>query len=62
MVIAKMLIFIILSQVVKSRIQGAEKVAGSVPKYNWTYPAYVSLFCLLIAVPLHLLSRSITVV
>ena len=44
MVIAKMLIFIILSQVVKSRIQGAEKVAGSVPKYNWTYPAYVSVF------------------
>jgi solute carrier family 25 2-oxodicarboxylate transporter 21 len=27
--------------VVKSRIQGAAKVPGVVPKYNWTYPAYV---------------------
>lgn len=27
-------------QVVKSRIQGAEKLPGVVPKYNWTYPAY----------------------
>lgn len=26
---------------VKSRIQGASKVPGVVPKYNWTYPAYV---------------------
>ncbi|THH06843.1 hypothetical protein EW145_g3801 [Phellinidium pouzarii] len=29
--------------VVKSRIQGAEKVAGSVPKYNWTYPALATI-------------------
>ena len=29
-----------LIQVVKSRIQGAEKLPGVVPKYNWTYPAY----------------------
>lgn len=28
-------------QVVKSRIQGATKAPGVVPKYNWTYPAYV---------------------
>lgn len=28
-------------QVVKSRIQGATPVPGQVPKYNWTYPAYV---------------------
>jgi len=27
-------------QVVKSRIQGAEKLPGVTPKYNWTYPAY----------------------
>ena len=27
--------------VVKSRIQGASKVPGVAPKYNWTYPAYV---------------------
>ncbi|KAH9045978.1 mitochondrial carrier domain-containing protein [Lactarius hengduanensis] len=25
--------------VVKSRIQGAEKLPGVIPKYNWTYPA-----------------------
>jgi len=25
--------------VVKSRIQGAEKIPGVKPKYNWTYPA-----------------------
>lgn len=30
-------------QVVKSRIQGATKVPGVVPKYNWTYPALVSI-------------------
>jgi len=30
----------IIIQVVKSRIQGAEKLPGVVPKYNWTYPAY----------------------
>ncbi len=29
-------------QVVKSRIQGAEKLPGVVPKYNWTYPVYAS--------------------
>jgi hypothetical protein len=29
-------------QVVKSRIQRAEKVPGVVPKYNWTYPAFVA--------------------
>jgi hypothetical protein len=27
-------------QVVKSRIQGAERLPGVAPKYNWTYPAY----------------------
>jgi len=27
--------------VVKSRIQGAEKIPGIMPKYNWTYPALV---------------------
>ncbi|KAI1795447.1 mitochondrial carrier [Ganoderma leucocontextum] len=30
--------------VVKSRIQGASKVPGVVPKYNWTYPALVTIF------------------
>ncbi|KAG8983359.1 hypothetical protein FRB90_006090, partial [Tulasnella sp. 427] len=25
--------------VVKSRIQGAEKIPGVAPKYNWTYPS-----------------------
>jgi len=30
--------------VVKSRIQGAEKgVGGAVPKYNWTYPALMTI-------------------
>ena len=29
-----------ITQVVKSRIQGAEKLPGVAPKYNWTYPAY----------------------
>jgi len=29
--------------VVKSRIQGAEKVVGGVPKYNWTYPALMTI-------------------
>ncbi|KAI0338618.1 mitochondrial carrier [Trametopsis cervina] len=29
--------------VVKSRIQGATKVAGVAPKYNWTYPALVTI-------------------
>lgn len=27
----------------KSRIQGAEKVAGVAPKYNWTYPALITI-------------------
>ncbi|KAI0265393.1 mitochondrial carrier domain-containing protein [Gloeopeniophorella convolvens] len=30
--------------VVKSRIQGAEKIPGIVPKYNWTYPGIVTIF------------------
>lgn len=30
--------------VVKSRIQGYTKVPGVVPKYNWTYPALVTIF------------------
>ncbi|KDQ54677.1 hypothetical protein JAAARDRAFT_60626 [Jaapia argillacea MUCL 33604] len=30
--------------VVKSRIQGATKIPGVVPKYNWTYPALVTIF------------------
>ncbi|KAJ7145631.1 mitochondrial carrier [Mycena epipterygia] len=30
--------------VVKSRIQGAAKVPGVAPKYNWTYPALVTIF------------------
>ncbi|KAH8824000.1 mitochondrial carrier domain-containing protein [Flagelloscypha sp. PMI_526] len=30
--------------VVKSRIQGYNKVPGVVPKYNWTYPALVTIF------------------
>jgi len=29
--------------VVKSRIQGAEKIPGVAPKYNWTYPALVTI-------------------
>jgi len=29
--------------VVKSRIQGATRVPGVVPKYNWTYPALVTI-------------------
>jgi len=29
--------------VVKSRIQGAEKVLGVAPKYNWSYPALVTI-------------------
>ena len=28
----------------KSRIQGAEKIPGVVPKYNWTYPGIVTIF------------------
>ncbi|EGN92652.1 hypothetical protein SERLA73DRAFT_190838 [Serpula lacrymans var. lacrymans S7.3] len=31
-------------EVVKSRIQGGSKVPGVVPKYNWTYPALVTIF------------------
>ncbi|KAN0109056.1 mitochondrial carrier [Russula decolorans] len=30
--------------VVKSRIQGAESLPGVTPKYNWTYPALVTIF------------------
>ncbi|KAJ7157980.1 mitochondrial carrier domain-containing protein [Mycena crocata] len=30
--------------VVKSRIQGAAKIPGVTPKYNWTYPALVKIF------------------
>ena len=30
-----------ITQVVKSRIQGAAKIPGVTPKYNWTYPASV---------------------
>ncbi|KAI9436817.1 mitochondrial carrier domain-containing protein [Russula earlei] len=30
--------------VVKSRIQGAEKAPGVIPKYNWTYPALITIF------------------
>ncbi|OCH87852.1 mitochondrial carrier [Obba rivulosa] len=30
--------------VVKSRIQGAHHAPGVVPKYNWTYPALVTIF------------------
>ncbi|KAF9050886.1 mitochondrial carrier [Hymenopellis radicata] len=30
--------------VVKSRIQGTAKVPGVTPKYNWTYPALVTIF------------------
>lgn len=30
--------------VVKSRIQGTEKLPGVVPKYNWTYPALITIF------------------
>ncbi|KAI0265400.1 hypothetical protein BC834DRAFT_970174 [Gloeopeniophorella convolvens] len=30
--------------VMKSRIQGAEKIPGVVPKYNWTYPGIVTIF------------------
>ncbi|KAF9502050.1 mitochondrial carrier [Pleurotus eryngii] len=30
--------------VVKSRIQGTPKTPGVVPKYNWTYPALVTIF------------------
>jgi len=29
--------------VVKSRIQGATKAPGVVPKYNWTYPALITI-------------------
>ncbi|KAF8127702.1 mitochondrial carrier [Boletus edulis] len=29
--------------VVKSRIQGATKAPGTVPKYNWTYPALLTI-------------------
>ncbi|KII90229.1 hypothetical protein PLICRDRAFT_697971 [Plicaturopsis crispa FD-325 SS-3] len=29
--------------VVKSRIQGASKVPGEIPKYNWTYPALATI-------------------
>ncbi|OAX38081.1 mitochondrial carrier [Rhizopogon vinicolor AM-OR11-026] len=29
--------------VVKSRIQGSSKVPGVVPKYNWTYPALMTI-------------------
>lgn len=30
--------------VVKSRIQGAERLPGVTPKYNWTYPALITIF------------------
>jgi solute carrier family 25 2-oxodicarboxylate transporter 21 len=30
--------------VVKSRIQGSTKIPGVAPKYNWTYPALVTIF------------------
>ena len=30
-------------QVVKSRIQGAERLPGVAPKYSWSYPAYASI-------------------
>ncbi|KAJ7085413.1 mitochondrial carrier domain-containing protein [Mycena belliarum] len=30
--------------VVKSRIQGAPKIPGVAPKYNWTYPALATIF------------------
>ncbi|KAF8963290.1 mitochondrial carrier domain-containing protein [Flammula alnicola] len=30
-------------QVVKSRIQGGEKIPGVAPKYNWTFPAVVTI-------------------
>jgi len=30
-------------QVVKSRIQGAEKIPGVPLKYNWSYPALVTI-------------------
>jgi len=30
--------------VVKSRIQGAAKIPGVTPKYNWSYPALVTIF------------------
>jgi len=30
--------------VVKSRIQGSTKISGVAPKYNWTYPALVTIF------------------
>ncbi|KAF5367348.1 hypothetical protein D9615_010268 [Tricholomella constricta] len=30
--------------VVKSRIQGTTRIPGVVPKYNWTYPALVTIF------------------
>ncbi|KAI0265395.1 mitochondrial carrier domain-containing protein [Gloeopeniophorella convolvens] len=33
------------AEVVKSRIQGAEKIPGVVPKHNWTYPGIVTIFC-----------------
>lgn len=29
---------------VKSRIQGTTRVPGVKPKYNWTYPALVTIF------------------
>ena len=32
-----------LLQVVKSRIQGSEKIPGVTPKYNWTYPAIATI-------------------
>ena len=32
-----------LLQVVKSRIQGTEKIPGVTPKYNWTYPAIATI-------------------
>jgi solute carrier family 25 2-oxodicarboxylate transporter 21 len=30
--------------VVKSRIQGSTKIPGVIPKYNWTYPALLTIF------------------
>jgi len=30
--------------VVKSRIQGSTKIPGVAPKYNWSYPALVTIF------------------
>lgn len=52
---------IVSGQVVKSRIQGATRVPGVVPKYNWTYPASVLCYLSYLHIDSYGLPRLLTV-